>query len=53
MLTCPKAILADLGFDATFVWLPVGAHALVITVGKEEGYIVTEETLMCRDCSGE
>lgn len=48
-VTSPKAIPADLAFDATFGWLPIGAHTLVIIVGKREGYIVTEETLMCRD----
>lgn len=48
VVTCPKAKLAELGFDSRSVWLPVGAHTLVI-VGKREGYNVTEETLICRD----
>lgn len=40
VVTCPKAILAELGFDSRFVWVPRPTHTLVIIVGKREGYIV-------------
>lgn len=53
VVTCPKAMLAELGFDSRFVWVPRPTHTLVIIVGKREGYIVRGNIDVQRIYSGE